>query len=398
MICVALGASLLPGIAQAQAPPTATTAPARDVTHQAATLVATVQPGDSTLDVTFVYGRGGNLDQISQTRQVAPGSGQTEVAVAVTGLAAQSIYEVQVVAEDDAYAVIGDVQTFRTGWPPRAPSAETFDAAKFSATTATLTGTVMPAGQATTYHFEYGPTPALGTSTAPVTLPATGPPWHIVNAAITGLPPAGTVHFRLVATSIGGTAASVLRSFTTPPLPQLVSLELAAPSTVYGGALALGGRVSGIGDLTGRMVTIEGRFGPAWQPVAKSTIGAGGAWTARLDSVRAPIPLRAHIGEGADRATSPVRTPKLRTAARLTVKRARRTGPLMTVTVKPMLKGMVISIQRQGRNGRWTRVARTVARKDGAQGTFRLRVPRRTGRHRAVIAPKTAGWVSTTAR
>ncbi len=399
-MCAVAVTLVSPGVAAAQDMPTATTGTPRDVTHHAATLVASVQPGASSLNVSFVFGRGGTLEQVSETRQVAAGSGQTEVAIPVTGFSPSSVYEVQVVAEDDAFVVVGQKVSFRTGSPPRAPEAETYPVAKSSATTATLAGTVRTNGQATTYHFEYGPTPGLGTATPARQVPGgVGPAGsHIVNAALSGLPPAATTYFQLVVSSIGGTGRSDVKAFTTPALAQALALDIGPPSVVYGRPLAIGGRVLGVGDLTGLPVVVEGLIGPAWQRVASATVTAAGTWTARLASVRAPIPLRAWIGDVPDRATSAVRTPAVRPAVGLAVTRARRKGPLMTVTVRPALKGMVVAIQRRARNGRWTRVARRVVTNDAATGVFRLRAPSRTGTHRAVVTPKTTGWVQATAR
>jgi hypothetical protein len=78
----------------------------------------------------------------------------------------------------------------------------------------TVRGTVNPNARATTYHFEYGPTSAYGTSTAEGSLPARVDP-VAVSAALDGLAPGTTYHVRVVATNADGTNASGDGTFTT---------------------------------------------------------------------------------------------------------------------------------------------------------------------------------------
>jgi hypothetical protein len=100
--------------------------------------------------------------------------------------------------------------------PPSAPTATTGTASAVGTTTATLGGTVNPNGQATTYHFEYGPTTAYGASIpVPDASAGSGTSAQAVSAAPTGLSASTTYHFRLVATSAGGTASGADASFTT---------------------------------------------------------------------------------------------------------------------------------------------------------------------------------------
>lgn len=90
------------------------------------------------------------------------------------------------------------------------------------ATTATLSGTVNPNGNAITAQFEYGPSTSYG-STAAVTLsPADGTTPQNVSANVTGLASHTTYHYRLTVASIDGlgTLSSEDGTFTT-----LVSLQ-----------------------------------------------------------------------------------------------------------------------------------------------------------------------------
>jgi hypothetical protein len=88
-------------------------------------------------------------------------------------------------------------------------------------TGATLNGSVNPAGAPVAVHFDFGPTSAYGSSTATQTLgpasSATG-----FSAALSGLAPSSTVHFRAVAQSDFGTFTGgdqVLTTQAVPPPP-----------------------------------------------------------------------------------------------------------------------------------------------------------------------------------
>ena len=92
---------------------------------------------------------------------------------------------------------------------PQCASGLTTPASGVSATGATLNGVVTPGGTDTTYTFEYGTTPAYGSSTT-VTDAGSGDPAELVQAALTGLQPSTTYYYRLDTTtsyiaSFGGT-------------------------------------------------------------------------------------------------------------------------------------------------------------------------------------------------
>jgi hypothetical protein len=100
--------------------------------------------------------------------------------------------------------------------PP--PAVTTGAAGNVTRSSAVVNGTVNPERVGTSYHFEYGTTTAYGASTATndtgagsADLPAT--------ATLTGLAAGTTYHYRLVATSVGGTTAGGDMTFTTLPAP-----------------------------------------------------------------------------------------------------------------------------------------------------------------------------------
>jgi CSLREA domain-containing protein len=80
---------------------------------------------------------------------------------------------------------------------------------------ATVRGTVNPNARPATYHFEYGPSAAYGSSTPEEPLTAGVEP-VAVSAALAGLVPGTTYHVRLVATNADGTGATADAIFATP--------------------------------------------------------------------------------------------------------------------------------------------------------------------------------------
>jgi hypothetical protein len=95
-----------------------------------------------------------------------------------------------------------------------APSAITGPLDSFTATSATVTGTVNPNGSTTSWTFEYGTTTGYGAQTLTENA-GTGSANLAVSAALTGLTPGTTYHYRLVAMSTAGTTDGSDGIFTT---------------------------------------------------------------------------------------------------------------------------------------------------------------------------------------
>ena len=108
-----------------------------------------------------------------------------------------------------------------------APTVTTGSATAVTFATATLGGTVDPNGAATSYYFQYGTTNAYGTQTATQSA-GSGSSGVTASAAISGLAPATTYHFRLVAVSGGVTVNGADQTFATASTP--------APSPATGSA------------------------------------------------------------------------------------------------------------------------------------------------------------------
>jgi alpha-tubulin suppressor-like RCC1 family protein/phosphodiesterase/alkaline phosphatase D-like protein len=107
--------------------------------------------------------------------------------------------------------------------PPPA-AASTLAATAILDTTATLNGSASPNGSATSLVFEYGPTTAYGTTVAATPANLAGVSETAVSLDLTGLLSGTTYHYRMVATSAGGTVRGANMTFTTSSLAALASL------------------------------------------------------------------------------------------------------------------------------------------------------------------------------
>ncbi len=105
--------------------------------------------------------------------------------------------------------------------PPPVVTVLTGAAAQVTKTAATLGGTIDPAKAAVTWRFEYGPTAAYGQSTPAQSIVAGKSGAQPVGAALAGLTPGTTYHYRLVAAA-GAVTTGADRTFTTAPVGRLV--------------------------------------------------------------------------------------------------------------------------------------------------------------------------------
>jgi predicted lipoprotein with Yx(FWY)xxD motif len=109
-----------------------------------------------------------------------------------------------------------------------------------------LKGNVYDYGGTTTYHFEYGPSTAYGTSVPVPDAEASTSLSSSVSEQITGLMSGTTYHWRLVSTnSVEGTGFSADQTFTTagagtapttPTMPMAPTAPTTSPPTTVGGS------------------------------------------------------------------------------------------------------------------------------------------------------------------
>jgi RHS repeat-associated protein len=200
--------------------PTATTEAASLVGETGATLKGQVNPNGAETKYQFEYGTTTSYGTKVPATAESVGSGPTNVAVskAVSGLVGNTTYHYRVSATNASGTTVGADKTFTT---PKPPSVITESAYPPSETEAAVTGKVNPNGLSTTYQYQYGTTTSYG-SLAPVKAESAGSGTSYVaaNVLITGLKAATTYHYRLTATSSGGTASGVDKTFKTAQAPE----------------------------------------------------------------------------------------------------------------------------------------------------------------------------------
>ncbi len=95
-----------------------------------------------------------------------------------------------------------------------APTVTTGSPSSVGQSSATVSGTVNPNGQSTSYFFKYGTTTTYGLQTTPAGA-GNGTGTVAVHQTLDGLTPNTTYHYQLVATSSAGTTNGTDQTFTT---------------------------------------------------------------------------------------------------------------------------------------------------------------------------------------
>ena len=275
------------------APPIVTTGPAYNITKNSATLEGIVNPRGSPVSYWFQYGPTDSYGKYSTGQSGVAGASNATVSVTINELIPKTTYHYRLMASSVKGSVHGLDKTFTTPFSPQdvatrvvpgstktliAPSAKpmvtagvatkivsapkstvtvgtatkvasasnskptltTGTATKVASTRATINGTVNPNGSATTYYFEYGPTPSYG-NTVPMSPQSVGSGAINVNvsADISGkFTPTNTYHYRIVATNKSGTSHGEDKSFTIPftLLPAIKNISPAPASKSVTGA------------------------------------------------------------------------------------------------------------------------------------------------------------------
>jgi hypothetical protein len=255
-----------------------------------------------------------------------------------------------------------------------APTATTGAATNIGSTTATLTGEVNPGRETTTWFFEYGTTTSYGSVTPTDTING-GNATRNVDAAVTGLAPSTTYHYRLVAQNPSGTVRGADRTFTTtasggPPTGQQdVTLAAAPNPVVFGRRVVLSGRVRAPGNDPVQVALFADPF-----PLDNSFSQVAAGATASNGSYAFNHVPRVHTRYRVAAATSPATaSPDLlvRVRIRVTLRLSDRT-PRRGQRVRfsglafPAHDGRRVLIQRRGSTGGFRTVARTTLRDAGS--------------------------------
>ncbi len=206
-----------------------------------------------------------------------------------------------------------------------APTAITGPVTALGTTTATVTGTVNPGGLTTSRHFEYGTTTSYGSTTASVGI-GSGTANVAVSAALTGLAPGTTYHYRVVATNSTGTSRGADGIFATP----------AAPGVVTGAATSVtptSATLSGTVDPNSRPTTWFFEYGTSTSYGSKTPEKSAGSGTSagsvsaalsglargKLYHFRLVATSDAGVSRGADRTFSTIGAPAVVTRAATSV-------------------------------------------------------------------------------
>jgi hypothetical protein len=138
-------------------------------------------------------------------------------------------------------ALVNNPSFVASGAQPTSPLVNTLAPSPVLATSATLHGTVNPAGESATTFFEYGTTAAYGSPTTPQNYPGSLTTLSL-SASLSGLEPGTTYHYRMVAYNTLRTNYGANQTFTTlvlgsgwPVSTKLTGGEASSPVHVLDG-------------------------------------------------------------------------------------------------------------------------------------------------------------------
>ena len=238
------------GVNQVTPLPVVTTGSASAVAATTAAVSGTVNAKGVSTTVTFQYGETLTYgSSAAATPSPVTGSADTPVSASFTGLIPGRTYNFRVVGTSANGTANGTNQTFTTPGPP---SAATAAASAVTNNSATLAGNVTANGASTNVTFEYGETTTYGSSVAATPSPVTSSNATAVSAALSGLIPGTTYHYRVVASSTNGNTEGANQTFTTTA-PPVATTGIASGITSNSASLA--GTVNANGAST--TVTIE---------------------------------------------------------------------------------------------------------------------------------------------
>lgn len=213
------------------AAPTVVTDAASLVTQTTARLNGTVNPNSASTTAYFELGTSTAYD--TRTPDISSGSGGSPVATTadLSSLTCNTLYHARLRATNSGGTGFGsDVTLTTSACPLLAPTVVTGSAGSIGQTSATLQGTANPNAVPTSANFVWGTTTGYGNTTLVQDMGAGSMAAAVGGGAITGLVCNTLYHFRVTATSGGGTSNGADNTFTTSACP------VAAPTVVTGAA------------------------------------------------------------------------------------------------------------------------------------------------------------------
>jgi len=130
-----------------------------------------------------------------------------------------------------------------------APVVNTSGSSNVAYSSAILYGNVNARGLATNYVFQYGTTSVYGAQT-PLAPAGNGTISIKLSQSVSGLQPATTYHYRIVAVNSAGTASGNDRTFKTADVPLSVQIAGVPNPVVFGNPFVVEGNLSGTGAAT----------------------------------------------------------------------------------------------------------------------------------------------------
>lgn len=277
-----------------------------------------------------------------------------------------------------------------------APVATTGGAANIAQQTARLTASVDPNAAATTVQFQYGTTSAYGAVTPEQVV--TGDGKKAVTADISGLAPATTYHYRLIARNAKGLSKGADRGFKTKVQPLGVTFAATPNPLLTGGTTTLAGQLTGTGN-GGRDVVLQSNPFPYTQGFKavgnKLVTDAAGNFSFGLQMVALNTQFRVALPDK-PAVVSPivVVSVAVRVSTHLGTKTVKR-GSKLTFkgSVSPdKTGGTPIAIQKLNSKKHWVTVSGTVTHpSSGSAATYSKRVKIRSGGKYRVYAGVTNG-------
>ena len=276
-----------------------------------------------------------------------------------------------------------------------APGVTTGGAANVAQQTARLTGSVDPNDAPTTFQFQYGTTSAYGAVTPEQTISGDGK--RTITADISGLAPATTYHFRLIARNGKGLTKGSDRTFKTKVQPLGVTFAATPNPLLPGGTTTLAGQLTGTGN-GGKEVVLQSNPFPYTQGFKtegnKLVTDANGNFSFGLKAVafntqyRVALPSKPSV-------VSPIVVVSV--AVRVSTHLGTRTitrGHKLTFkgSLRPAVDGTPIAIQKLNSKKHWVTIAGTAARHNSSKSSvYSKKVTIRSGGKYRVYAGVTNG-------
>jgi C1A family cysteine protease len=205
--------------------PTVSTSPATLVTSGSATLGGTGNPNGLDTHIWFLYSTNSSMSDALSTPQQDIGYGTAAVpsSAPVTGLAANTAYYFQAVAQNSGGTTQGSILNFTTT-RGQSPTVTTSAATSITISSAALNGNANPNGLDTHVWFLYSTSSSMNSAAStPQQDIGSGTAAVPVSANISGLAPNMTYYFQAVAQNGAGESQGAILSFTTTGPPTVIT-------------------------------------------------------------------------------------------------------------------------------------------------------------------------------